>query len=112
MDDTIYYKNHPETTSQSHVCDSDRMIVPEREPFLNCDPNSELSFEDKSRIYRSFVALVKGDFPFDDALQDRAALFLKTLESPYRASKQASKLVTDLVPSSAGSPSGIECGMP
>ncbi|KAK2942519.1 hypothetical protein BLNAU_22575 [Blattamonas nauphoetae] len=82
-------------------------IVPEREPFMNFDPNSELSFEDKSMIYCSLITLVKAGYPFGKALQERAALFLKSLDSPFRASKQAAKLVTDLVPSSAGSPSGI-----
>ncbi|KAK2958878.1 hypothetical protein BLNAU_6127 [Blattamonas nauphoetae] len=42
------------------------------EPFLSFVPNSELSFEDKSTVFCSLVALVKEDYPFDDALQDKA----------------------------------------
>ncbi|KAK2957761.1 hypothetical protein BLNAU_7195 [Blattamonas nauphoetae] len=78
------------------------------EPFLSFDTKSQLSFEDKSRIYNSLVALVKADYPFDTALQDRAAQFLKCLEPKWRDKpKLADKLVTDLVPSSDGSHSGF-----
>ncbi|KAK2960008.1 hypothetical protein BLNAU_4891 [Blattamonas nauphoetae] len=66
---------------------------------------SKLSFEDKSRIYCSLVALVKAEYAFDNALQDKAAQFLQSLELKWDEKEKAAKLVTDLVPSSAGSPS-------
>ncbi|KAK2957751.1 hypothetical protein BLNAU_7185 [Blattamonas nauphoetae] len=80
------------------------------EPFLNFDENSDLSFEDKSTIHNSLVALVKAEYPFDKALQDRAVQFLKSLEPEDDVRGQSTaavKLVTELVPSSAGSPSGF-----
>ncbi|KAK2941766.1 hypothetical protein BLNAU_23314 [Blattamonas nauphoetae] len=77
-----------------------------QEPFLNFDENTELSFEDKSTIYNSLVALVKADYPFDNALQLRAVRFLKNVEPQWDA-QVAAKLVTELVPSSAGSPTGF-----
>ncbi|KAK2960089.1 hypothetical protein BLNAU_4972 [Blattamonas nauphoetae] len=79
---------------------------PEEEPFLNFDVNSDLSFDDESGIYCSLVALVKAEYMFDDVLQDRAAQFLKILE-PFFDEQLAAQLVTDLVPSSVGSPSGF-----
>ncbi|KAK2957756.1 hypothetical protein BLNAU_7190 [Blattamonas nauphoetae] len=79
-----------------------------QEPFLTFDVNSDLSFEDKSTIYRSLVALVKAKYPFDIELQDRCVQFLKSLEPKWSYDKElANKLVTDLVPSSAGSSSGF-----
>ncbi|KAK2960138.1 hypothetical protein BLNAU_5021 [Blattamonas nauphoetae] len=69
--------------------------------------NSELSFEDKSTIYQSLVALVKAEYPFDDALQDRAVQILKNLTPMAYEPVYSAKLVTNLVPSSAGSPSGF-----
>ncbi|KAK2960142.1 hypothetical protein BLNAU_5025 [Blattamonas nauphoetae] len=63
--------------------------------------NSKLSFHGRSRIYCSLVALVKAGYPFDDALQDRTVRFLKTFEPRWGIdSDQASRLVTELVPSS------------
>ncbi|KAK2950203.1 hypothetical protein BLNAU_14889 [Blattamonas nauphoetae] len=82
-------------------------IDPKRELFTNFDPKSELSFEDKSRIYCSLLSLVKAEHPFDDVLQDKAGRFLKSLEPKWHDSQIAAKLVTDLVPSSAGSASGF-----
>ncbi|KAK2961646.1 hypothetical protein BLNAU_3444 [Blattamonas nauphoetae] len=76
------------------------------EPFLNFDENSKLLFTNKSSIYNSLVALVKAEYPFNDALLDRAVRFLKNL-GPKGDQKLAHKLITDLVPSSAGSPSGF-----
>ncbi|KAK2955149.1 hypothetical protein BLNAU_9878 [Blattamonas nauphoetae] len=73
---------------------------------LNVSNDVELSFDEKSTIYDSLVALVKAEYPFNNALQDRAAQFLKNLE-PKRNEQVADKLITDLVPSSAGSPSGF-----
>ncbi|KAK2950200.1 hypothetical protein BLNAU_14886 [Blattamonas nauphoetae] len=66
-----------------------------------------MSFEDMSRIYCSLVALVKADYTFDKALQDRASRFLKNIEQKLRNKDQADKLVTDFVHSSSGSPSGF-----
>ncbi|KAK2961662.1 hypothetical protein BLNAU_3460 [Blattamonas nauphoetae] len=77
------------------------------EPFLYFDEHTELSFEDKSTIYHSLVTLVKAEYPFDNALQDRAARFLMVLEPQWGRQDQANQLVTDLVPSSAGSHSGF-----
>ncbi|KAK2950180.1 hypothetical protein BLNAU_14866 [Blattamonas nauphoetae] len=78
-----------------------------QEPFLFFDENTELSFEDKSTICCSLVALVKAQYPFDDALQCRAAQFLENLELKYEGHDYADKLVTELVHSSAGSTSGF-----
>ncbi|KAK2960153.1 hypothetical protein BLNAU_5036 [Blattamonas nauphoetae] len=79
----------------------------EEEPFLAFDSTSELSFDDLSRIYCSLVALVKAERPFDDVLLDRAAQFMKSLEPRWGDDDYAVKLVTDLVPSSAGPSSGF-----
>ncbi|KAK2957813.1 hypothetical protein BLNAU_7247 [Blattamonas nauphoetae] len=87
--------------------ESHSKINPLQEQFLNFDPNSELSFEDKSAIYCSLVALVKAEYPFDNALQDKTARFLKNLEPKWGDKQAADRLVTDLVPCSAGSPSGF-----
>ncbi|KAK2963464.1 hypothetical protein BLNAU_1506 [Blattamonas nauphoetae] len=75
--------------------------------FLNSVPNTDLTFEDKSTIYCSFVALVKDNYHFDDALQDKATQFLKSLEPKWDQVDLADKLVTDLVPSSTRSHSGF-----
>ncbi|KAK2963087.1 hypothetical protein BLNAU_2110 [Blattamonas nauphoetae] len=82
-------------------------VTPEEEPFLNFDPNAQLSFEDMSRIFNSLVVLVKAGYPFDNALEDRAAQFLESLEPEWDEQDLADKLVEELVPSSAGSPSGF-----
>ncbi|KAK2943452.1 hypothetical protein BLNAU_21635 [Blattamonas nauphoetae] len=48
------------------------------------------------------------EYPFDNALQDKAARFLKRLEpTSGDGPDYAGKLMTDLVPSSDGSPSGF-----
>ncbi|KAK2943439.1 hypothetical protein BLNAU_21622 [Blattamonas nauphoetae] len=71
-----------------------------------------LFFEDKSSIYNSLVALVRDKFPFNNILQDRAVRFLKSLEPNWGdKSDYADKLVTDLVSSSPGSPSGFVASM-
>ncbi|KAK2939895.1 hypothetical protein BLNAU_25189 [Blattamonas nauphoetae] len=67
-------------------------VTPEEEPFLNFDPNAQLSFEDMSRIFNSLVVLVKAGYP---------------LEPEWDEQDLADKLVEELVPSSAGSPSGF-----
>ncbi|KAK2960134.1 hypothetical protein BLNAU_5017 [Blattamonas nauphoetae] len=82
-------------------------VTPEEEPFLTFDPNAQLSFTDKSSVYCSLVALVKTDYPFDKALQDRAVRFLKSLEPKWDEQDLADKLVTDMIPSSAGPLSGF-----
>ncbi|KAK2961672.1 hypothetical protein BLNAU_3470 [Blattamonas nauphoetae] len=78
-----------------------------QEPFLNFDLKSKLSFEDKSVIYSSLVALVKAEYPLNNALEDKAAQFLKSLEPKWRDEQFANRLVADLVPSSAGSRSSF-----
>ncbi|KAK2950168.1 hypothetical protein BLNAU_14854 [Blattamonas nauphoetae] len=83
------------------------IVNPLQEPFLNFDPISNYSSEDKSTILCSLVALVKAEYPFDDTLQDRAAQFLKNLGPQWGDEQPATKLVTELVHSSAGSPSGF-----
>ncbi|KAK2942483.1 hypothetical protein BLNAU_22594 [Blattamonas nauphoetae] len=99
---------HPTTgTYSSDSRDSHTIVKPEEEPFLHFDPNSKLSFEDKSRIYNSLVALVKAEYPFDITLKRKAIRFLKSLEPKWDEQALATKLVTDLVPSSAGSTSGF-----
>ncbi|KAK2959856.1 hypothetical protein BLNAU_5053 [Blattamonas nauphoetae] len=98
---------HASQTIQTHAPNSDLAIIPEQEPFLNFDPISDLSFEDKSAIYCSLLGLVKEEYPFDNALQDRAAQFLKSLGPWWGNNDYAAKLVSDLVPSSAGSASGF-----
>ncbi|KAK2941927.1 hypothetical protein BLNAU_23163 [Blattamonas nauphoetae] len=77
------------------------------EPFLNFDPKSKLSFEEKSAIYCSLVALVKAEYPFDNILQDRAVQFLKRFEVKWGEFELADAFVTDLVPPSDGSLSGF-----
>ncbi|KAK2946733.1 hypothetical protein BLNAU_18329 [Blattamonas nauphoetae] len=52
-------------------------------------------------------SLVKEKYQFDDALQDKAVQFLKILEPQWGDQDQATRLVTDLVPSSDGSNSGF-----
>ncbi|KAK2960051.1 hypothetical protein BLNAU_4934 [Blattamonas nauphoetae] len=86
---------------------ADGSILSERELFLSFDINTELSFEDKSRIYNSLVALVKAEYPFDKALHDRAVVFLISLKPNWAQQDLATQLVTDLVPSSARSLSGF-----
>ncbi|KAK2944762.1 hypothetical protein BLNAU_20295 [Blattamonas nauphoetae] len=79
-----------------------------QEPFLNFDTKSKLSFEDKSATYCSLVALVKAEHPFDEALQEKAARFLKNLRPNWRDEPDyPDKLVIDLVPSTTGSHSGF-----
>ncbi|KAK2946982.1 hypothetical protein BLNAU_18068 [Blattamonas nauphoetae] len=103
----MFFQTFDETIIQSHTPDSDRIFIQERETFLNFDPNSKLTVEDKSAIYNSLVALVKAGYPFDNALQDRAARFLRILVLSWDEQDVADKLVAGIVPSSAGSPSGF-----
>ncbi|KAK2959855.1 hypothetical protein BLNAU_5052 [Blattamonas nauphoetae] len=60
-----------------------------------------------SEVYHSLVVFVKADYPFDDALLDRAARFLKSLEPKWNDHDLADKLVIRLVHSSDGSTSGF-----
>ncbi|KAK2957855.1 hypothetical protein BLNAU_7289 [Blattamonas nauphoetae] len=53
------------------------------------------------------IALVRDKYPFHNALQDKAALFLKSLEPKDFDRTLTNKLVTHLVPSSVRSPSGF-----
>ncbi|KAK2954853.1 hypothetical protein BLNAU_10183 [Blattamonas nauphoetae] len=91
----------------SSTSNTDRIIIPESEPFLNFDSLSELTFEDKSAVYNSLVALVQAKYPFNDALQERAVRFLNDLEPEWGEQDLAARLVSDLVSSSAGSSSGF-----
>ncbi|KAK2948870.1 hypothetical protein BLNAU_16213 [Blattamonas nauphoetae] len=108
MRKTIVALTTPNDTCVVPSSKSPLTVKPVHEQFLNFSPNSELSFEDKSTIYCSLVALVKDEHPFSNALLDKASLFLKSLE-PFGKDREsaAAKLVSDLVPSSAGSPSGF-----
>ncbi|KAK2948795.1 hypothetical protein BLNAU_16245 [Blattamonas nauphoetae] len=90
-----------------HQNESPSMLNTLQEPFLHFDVNSRLSFEDTSRVYCSLVALVKAEYPFDNALQDKAVQFLKGLEPKRGEFGLTVKLVIDLVPSSDESPSGF-----
>ncbi|KAK2963010.1 hypothetical protein BLNAU_2033 [Blattamonas nauphoetae] len=67
-----------------------------QEPFLHYDANAKLSFDKKSTVYCSLVALVKAEYPFDNALQDKAARFLKDLEPRNGQYDATAKLITDL----------------
>ncbi|KAK2942614.1 hypothetical protein BLNAU_22465 [Blattamonas nauphoetae] len=88
--------------------ESPSTIVVNKEPFLHFDPKSKLSSEDQSAIFISLVALVKAEYPFDNALQDKAAQFLTSLEPKWDPRFGSSdKLVKDFAPSSDGSPSGF-----
>ncbi|KAK2946271.1 hypothetical protein BLNAU_18792 [Blattamonas nauphoetae] len=107
MNTSFFLQSRPRTTVQSHPPASIPIFLPEREPFLNFERNSKLSFEDKSTVYCSLVALVNAKFPFDNALQDKAVQFLNHLEPEDFGMEQADKLVTDLALSSDGSPSGF-----
>ncbi|KAK2957759.1 hypothetical protein BLNAU_7193 [Blattamonas nauphoetae] len=82
-------------------------VETDHEPFLNYISNTEFSFDEKSRLYNSLVALVKAKYPFDDALQERADRFLNDLEPEWGQEDLADQLVTDLVPSSGESHSEI-----
>ncbi|KAK2958395.1 hypothetical protein BLNAU_6665 [Blattamonas nauphoetae] len=66
-----------------------------------------MSFDEKSAIYNSLLALVKAQHPFDNALQDRTVRFLKHLEPEWSDEDRPDRLVMDLVHSSPGSPSGF-----
>ncbi|KAK2963568.1 hypothetical protein BLNAU_1611 [Blattamonas nauphoetae] len=77
------------------------------QPFLKFRECSELKFRDQSTLYCSLVALVKDEYPFDEALEDKAVQFLKSLEPNSLEQKLAAKLITDLVSSSTDSPSGF-----
>ncbi|KAK2963644.1 hypothetical protein BLNAU_1209 [Blattamonas nauphoetae] len=78
-----------------------------QDPFLVFDPKTDLSFDDKSRIYCSLVTLVKAEHRFNNALEARAARFLTSLAPMFGDFDESAKLVTDLVPSSTGSHSGF-----
>ncbi|KAK2960945.1 hypothetical protein BLNAU_4032 [Blattamonas nauphoetae] len=60
------FQSCTDSTNFDHIPDPRSSINPLREPFLYFAENTELSFEDKSTIYNSLVALVKEEYPFDD----------------------------------------------
>ncbi|KAK2943460.1 hypothetical protein BLNAU_21643 [Blattamonas nauphoetae] len=93
--------------SSTHPRKSQSKVNGLQEPFLYFDESTELSLKDKSTIYCSLVALVETDYPFDNVLQDRAVQLLKSLTPIGFRNAYTAKLVTDLVSSSAGSPSGF-----
>ncbi|KAK2953651.1 hypothetical protein BLNAU_11372 [Blattamonas nauphoetae] len=107
MEEQTGGSNLTSETFLSHSPESRSTIKPDVESFLTFNSNSKLSFEDKSTIYCSLVALVKAEYPFDDALQERAARFLKNLQPEHGEEKKADRRVIDLVPSPIGSPSGF-----
>ncbi|KAK2963752.1 hypothetical protein BLNAU_1319 [Blattamonas nauphoetae] len=107
MKDDISFKCQTEPTNRLHSPHTDEMFASDRESFLILDPNSDLTFVEKSAIFCSLVALVEVEYPFDNTFEDRGALFLKNLEPEWGDEPLATKLVTELVPSSAGSASGF-----
>ncbi|KAK2957817.1 hypothetical protein BLNAU_7251 [Blattamonas nauphoetae] len=88
-------------TSHSPVYDSEDPFL----NFLHLDPIVDLSFEDESKIFCSLVNLVDENYPFDEDIQEGAVSFLQRIE-PNWNERRASKLATDLVPSSPGLTSG------
>ncbi|KAK2944218.1 hypothetical protein BLNAU_20887 [Blattamonas nauphoetae] len=98
--------NKTNDASLNHSRESRSTVDTLSEPFLTFDAKSNLSFKDQSAIYCSLVALVKTNYQFDNALQDRAAQFLKNVNTKWDQDL-ASKFVTCLVPSSTGSPSSF-----
>ncbi|KAK2960020.1 hypothetical protein BLNAU_4903 [Blattamonas nauphoetae] len=107
MNDESVSLNSPSKASMNLSTNSSSTAKHEEEPFLRFDLNSELSFEDKSTLYNSLVALVKAGYTFDNTLQDRAVVFLKNLEPKWDESNLAANLVSNLVPSSDDSPTGF-----
>ncbi|KAK2941922.1 hypothetical protein BLNAU_23158 [Blattamonas nauphoetae] len=106
MNPNLSHSNVSSDASLNRSRESPSPIDPLQEPFLCFDENTELSFEDKSRIYNSLVALIRAEHPFDKALQDRAARLLKSLKLNREDEPEAaSKLDNDLVFSSTESPS-------
>ncbi|KAK2957798.1 hypothetical protein BLNAU_7232 [Blattamonas nauphoetae] len=99
--------NKTNDTCLNRLPDPHSSIDTLQEPFLHFDENTDLSFEDKSAIFCSLVALVKAEYPFDSALQDRTAQFLKCISPDWDKTGLADTLATELVPSSAGSLSGF-----
>ncbi|KAK2960021.1 hypothetical protein BLNAU_4904 [Blattamonas nauphoetae] len=87
------------------------MLYPDgyQEPptFLDSVIHQAMPFGDKLSMFRSLLAMVTDDVPFDDALQSKAILLLKSLEAECGSQNKAEKLVTDLVHSSSKSPSGF-----
>ncbi|KAK2942181.1 hypothetical protein BLNAU_22908 [Blattamonas nauphoetae] len=107
MNEELVAFNSSNDADPNHSRDSHSAVNTLSNHFPTFDVNSKLSFEDQSTIFCSLVALVKAEHPFDKALQDKAVQFLKSLEPKWNEDELATKLVTDLVPSSAGSPSGF-----
>ncbi|KAK2945467.1 putative serine/threonine protein kinase [Blattamonas nauphoetae] len=56
--------------------------------------DKELTFQDKSTLFYSLVALVKANYPFNETLQDRAFWFLKSLKPEWGDEDFSSKLFT------------------
>ncbi|KAK2942550.1 hypothetical protein BLNAU_22537 [Blattamonas nauphoetae] len=76
------------------------------EPFLTFDPTQSWPFSYLSRMFRSLIALVKAQYPLDNALQDKAVRLLKRIDPNWNQHASA-RLVTELVPSPGCSPSGF-----
>ncbi|KAK2957797.1 hypothetical protein BLNAU_7231 [Blattamonas nauphoetae] len=105
---------NPESISQSTSIDgslcpsheSHSSVNTLQEPFLNYNPNAELTLEEQLTLFSSLVALIRREHPFDKALQDRAARLLKSLKlNSEDEPDAATKLDNDLVFSSTESPS-------
>ncbi|KAK2959996.1 hypothetical protein BLNAU_4879 [Blattamonas nauphoetae] len=111
MEGKSFLQSLASTTIHSFYPYPDPVLVTEKEPFLNFNPNSDLSNEDESAIYSSLVSLVKEKYPFDTDLLNRAARFLENLRPEWGEHDQAAKQVNDPVPSSAGSPPGFVEGI-
>ncbi|KAK2958246.1 hypothetical protein BLNAU_6733 [Blattamonas nauphoetae] len=101
------YSQHISRTGSVHPVDSGLTDRIKPSALFNFDPDSNLTFEDKSAIYQTLVSLVRDNFDFDDVLQDKVTRFLKKLEpQPFRRSI-ADRLITNLVRPSDESSSGF-----
>ncbi|KAK2947331.1 hypothetical protein BLNAU_17718 [Blattamonas nauphoetae] len=91
--------------NSTNLSDMQKNVKPEHSMFLNIEQESTSSFEKKSSLFNSLVAVVKDEIPISVELEEHARRFLQNL-SPRR-SRDTSRLLSDLVPSPDGSPSGL-----
>ncbi|KAK2943966.1 hypothetical protein BLNAU_21112 [Blattamonas nauphoetae] len=75
--------------------------------FLNFVPNLALSSEAESAIYHALVSLIRDHPDIVDDLQDKTVYFLESFGANDFDDFAANQIVTSLVPSSDGSPSGF-----
>ncbi|KAK2960013.1 hypothetical protein BLNAU_4896 [Blattamonas nauphoetae] len=90
-----------------HASITEATFLEEPSAFLSFDRRSKMSLEDKATLYRSLISLIRTNCEFDDALQDRAAQFLRILEPRWSDNDLSVNLISTLVPSPDGSPSGF-----